>query len=82
MLSAILLTPLSLDASAIQFGRDIRPLLSDRCFQCHGPDANARQVDLRLDGFEDATERRKRGRYAIIPGDADNSLVWQRISTD
>ena len=69
------------NASVIRFGRDIRPLLSDRCFQCHGPDADAREARLRLDSFEDATARRKRGRFAIIPGDPDGSLLWQRIST-
>ncbi len=65
----------------VSFGRDIQPLLSDRCFQCHGPHAEAREAKLRLDSFEDATARRKRGRYAIVPGDPDASLLWQRVNT-
>lgn len=77
------LTPLSAadpdqtDSEAIDFARDIRPLLSDRCFTCHGPDAGQREADLRLDTFADATE------YAIVPGDAEGSEVIERIySTD
>jgi hypothetical protein len=58
------------------FNRDIRPLLSDRCFACHGPDAGTREADLRLDTSEGALE------YAIAAGDAENSEVWLRIASD
>jgi hypothetical protein len=71
-------TPLAADE--ILFGRDIRPLLSDRCFACHGPDAESRQAKLHLSTFEDATARRKRGRFAIVPGDLEKSLLWHRIT--
>ena len=67
--------------SDIRYGRDIRGILSDRCFLCHGPDENARKANLRLDDFTSATAER-RGRAAIVPGDVENSLLWQRISTD
>lgn len=68
--------------SKISFNRDVRPLLSDRCFTCHGPDAAARKADLRLDTYEEATKTRKSG-AAIVPGDAAASQVWKRIiSTD
>ena len=60
----------------ISFDRDIRPLLSDRCFACHGPDANARGADLRLDREEDAHD------YAIVPESIDDSEVWARITSD
>lgn len=62
---------------AVDFNRDIRPLLSDRCFHCHGPDEADRQAGLRLD-VADTDE----GAYvAIEPGDLENSEVWSRITT-
>jgi len=65
-------------ANSIRYGRDIRPLLSDRCFRCHGPDANERAADLRLDSRAFATQERD-GRAAIVPGDPEKSLLIQRI---
>ncbi len=67
---------------ALSFNSDIRPLLSDRCFACHGFDAKARKADLRLDTPEGAFEKLDAGQ-PIVPGDPGASLVWQRIiSTD
>ncbi len=63
----------------VSFNRDIRPILSDRCFACHGPDAEAREADLRLDiasginGEPPAT---------IEPGSIDDSELWHRITSD
>ncbi len=65
----------------VRFGRDIRPLLSDRCFQCHGGDASSRMADLRLDAAELATADRG-GYAAIVPGDLAASEVWARITSD
>ena len=66
----------------IRYGRDVRPILSDRCFVCHGPDAAARKGDLRLDSFENATHIRPHG-APIVAGQSKASLVWQKItSTD
>lgn len=63
---------------SLSFNRDIRPILSDRCFACHGPDKNARQADLRLDRREVAIEQ-----GAISPGHLDKSkLVARILSTD
>lgn len=66
------------EAARVRYDRDIRPLLSDRCFQCHGTDAAARQANLRLDDSVSATEVRKSG-AAIVPGDLAASQVWKRI---
>ena len=65
----------------IHFGRDIRPLLSDRCFLCHGPDRAMQKADLRLDSFEGATTDRD-GQFAIVPGDPEASLLYQRIASE
>ena len=62
----------------IRYGRDIRPILSDRCFLCHGPDRAKQQAGLRLDSFEAATAPRPDG-AAIVPGDPAASLAVRRI---
>ena len=66
-----------LRAEEIEFNRDIRPLLTDRCFSCHGPDERARKAKLRLDTFEGATKDLG-GYSAIIPGDPENSELVVR----
>ncbi|RYY60765.1 MAG: DUF1553 domain-containing protein, partial [Chitinophagaceae bacterium] len=62
---------------------DIRPILSDKCFACHGPDANKRAAGLRLDLPEEAYNALKEnpGAYALVPGIPDHSQVYLRIST-
>jgi len=66
----------------LEFNRDIRPILSDKCFACHGFDAKTREADLRLDTAEGAYALRD-GVQAIKPGSLDHSEVWKRItSTD
>ncbi len=65
----------------IQFNRDIRPILADNCFACHGPDANARKAGLRLDTKEGAFETTDKHGPALVPGDPAKSELWKRITT-
>ena len=58
----------------VGFNRDIRPILSDKCFFCHGPDKAKRKSGLRLDVREAVLES-----GAIVPGKPDDSAAWQRI---
>ncbi|MCA9079136.1 MAG: PSD1 domain-containing protein [Planctomycetaceae bacterium] len=66
---------------AVQFNRDVRPLLARRCFACHGPDTADQESDLRLDSFEAATQQHG-GTAAIVPGDPGRSELLARITTN
>jgi len=68
------------DVRQIDFNRDIRPILSDNCYTCHGPDEQQRVNDLRLDR-RDAVFADREGHPAVVPGDAAASLLHQRISS-
>src|SRR5689334_3226506 len=68
-------------AKPIEFNRDIRPILSDNCFTCHGPDDNKRKAKLRLDRKEDAFKPAKSGDLPIVPGDTAKSQLIHRITS-
>jgi len=65
----------------IEFNRDIRPLLSDTCFACHGPDAQKVKGGLRLDQRELALQPAKSGKRAIVPGKPSESELVKRLRT-
>lgn len=65
----------------VRFGRDIKPILSTKCFACHGPDASQRKANLRFDLRENAMAPLRGGGFAISPGDPDNSEILKRVST-
>ena len=67
-------------AEHVQFNRDVRPILSDKCFGCHGFDAKQRKAELRLDTLEGATADHE-GARAIVPGDVAKSELWERLNT-
>ena len=65
----------------VDFGREVRPLLAENCFACHGPDEQARQAGLRLDVQEGVfADRGAFGGPAIVAGDAEESLLVHRVS--
>jgi hypothetical protein len=63
----------------LDFNRDVRPILSDKCFKCHGPDANHREAGLRFD-TEAGAKVDLGGYYAIVPGDVEASELIARIT--
>ena len=78
-----LCAPLAAAAAEVDFAREIRPLLSENCFACHGPDSNKRKAGLRLDQKESAFSKSESGEIAIVPGDLEKSELLRRItSTD
>src|SRR5262245_38892861 len=65
-------------ARKVDFGRDVRPILTDACFACHGPDAKKRKGDLRLDVFDATLHRYK----ILVPHKAAESDLYKRVTSD
>ena len=77
MIGLVLLASSELQAEKpLDYNRDVRPILSENCFYCHGPDPEHREADLRLDQEEAAKD------YAIVPGDLDASEFIARLDAD
>jgi hypothetical protein len=78
-----IIVPLRAETSAPDYGRDIRPILSNKCFACHGPDDATRQAELRLDRKEGIYSETASGAIPVVPGDPRASELIRRIeSTD
>jgi hypothetical protein len=79
MILATLVATATLSNAAVSFNRDIRPIMSDTCFRCHGPDKAARMAGMRLDIRDEALKPRKPDVIPIVPGDPEHSAIIQRI---
>jgi hypothetical protein len=73
-------SPLFLRAE-VDFNHDIRPILSDKCYKCHGPDAKNQKSDFRIDSFEEATKEHN-GIVGLTPGNLEESEIHWRIHSD
>ena len=81
LLCALTTLQASEEQVTVEFNQHIRPLLSNKCFTCHGPDANKREAGLRLDLRESAIATLDSGVQAITPGVPEESEVWARINS-
>ena len=66
-------------AAEVRFNRDIRPIMAETCFRCHGPDKSSRMAGMRLDIRDEALKPLRDGQTPIVPGDSEKSAIIQRI---
>jgi len=81
VITAVLGSTAAVAKDKVSFSREVLPILSDRCFHCHGPDPSHRKADLRLDE-EGEAKRDRDGLKIIAAGDLNASELWQRLITD
>jgi Protein of unknown function (DUF1553)/Protein of unknown function (DUF1549)/Planctomycete cytochrome C len=82
LLMFVFVTAIPASAAPLDYARDVRPILSQHCFKCHGPDDKARKAGLRLDLRNSAIGKTKSGEVAIVPGKPDASELVRRIHSD
>jgi hypothetical protein len=70
------------EEAEVRFERDVLPILAAKCFACHGPDATARQTELRLDVEAVLSSKTESGRRVILPGDPQASELIRRITSE
>ena len=81
-LTAMYTSSLRAEDQQISFNRDVRPILSDACFHCHGPDDQQRQAGLRFDERDSAIAEAESGETPIVPGNISASKLIKRITSD
>ena len=81
-MSLLVLAALASAVAAVDFNRDVRPILSDRCYPCHGPDAGNRKTAMRLDDEAAAKSPLKSKKFPIVAGKPDESEIYKRIVSD
>ena len=69
-------------AATVEFNKDVRPILSDKCYICHGPDAKAKHIPFRLDHEEDAKAKLPDGKHAIVESHPEQSELIRRITAE
>src|SRR3984885_15043196 len=68
--------------ASVEFNRDVRPILSDNCYTCHGPDAKSKNVPFRLDSEAAAKAELAGGKRAIVEGDPSSSELIRRVTAE
>ena len=81
LIAVLLLPPFTVQAE-VDFSRDILPILSNNCFQCHGPDAAQRSAELRLDQEDGAFTELPSGEFAVVKGKPEDSALIHRITSE
>src|SRR5579862_4121059 len=77
---AMLVGPALAEQPAVEFNRDIRPIFSDKCYTCHGPDKGNRKANLRFDIESAAKSDLGNGHIAVVPGDTEKSEIVRRVA--